>query len=100
AGASEAIKAGPSSADVITGASVHDFRQVGTGGFVLHRNHTDLGASYAYGTEHDYRSNTIAATAGTDFFQRNTKLEFAYAHGFDSVCDVANNAVQASTARV
>ena len=99
-GASESIKAGPTSADVVSAASVKDFRQVGTGGFVLHRGHTDLGASYSYGTEHDYRSNTVSATAGTDFFQRNTKLEFAFAHGFDKVCDVANNAVQGATARV
>jgi Protein of unknown function (DUF3570) len=99
-GASESIKAGPTSADVVSAASVKDFRQVGNGGFVLHRGHTDLGASYSYGTEHDYRSNSVSATAGTDFFQRNTKLEFAFAHGFDKVCDVANNAVQAVTARV
>ncbi|HVW30664.1 MAG TPA: DUF3570 domain-containing protein [Polyangiaceae bacterium] len=99
-GASESVKAGPSVPDVVSTASVHDFRQVATGGFVLHRQHTDLGASYSYGTEHDYRSNTISATAGTDFFQRNTKLEFAYAHGFDDVCDLSLNAVQAPTARI
>ncbi len=99
-GASESKKAGPSVVDAVSAASVHDFRQVAAGGFVLHRGHTDLGASYAYGTEHDYRSNTISATAGTDFFQRNTKLEFAYAHGFDDVCDLALNSVQAPTARV
>jgi hypothetical protein len=99
-GASESVKAGPSVADVVSAASVHDFRQIATGGFELHRGHTDLGAAYSYGTEHDYRSNTVSATAGTDFFQRNTKLEFAYAHGFDSVCDLAGNAVQASTARL
>jgi hypothetical protein len=98
-GASESLKAGASVPDVVTAASVHDFRQVATGGFMLHRGHTDLGASYSYGTEHDYRSNTISATAGTDFFQRNTKLEFAYAHGFDDVCDLALNAVQDPTVR-
>ena len=99
-GASESVKAGPSVADVVSAASVRDFRQVATGGFVLHRGHTDLGAAYSYGTEHDYHSNTISATAGTDFFQRNTKLEFAYAHGFDDVCDLAINAFQAPTARI
>ena len=102
-GASEAVKAGPTFAairpDIVSAASVHDFRQVGTGGFVLHRGHTDLGGAYAYGTEHDYRSNAITANASTDFFERNTKLEFAYAHGFDKVCDLAINALQAVTAR-
>ena len=83
----------------MSAASVHDLRQIGTGGFVLHKEHTDLGAEYSYGTEHDYRSNTITATAGTDFFQRNTKLEFAYSHGFDEVCDLSINALQAVTAR-
>jgi hypothetical protein len=98
-GASESIKAGPTVADVVSAASVHDFRQVGTGGLVVRRNHTEIGASYAYGTEHDYRSNTIAATAVTDFYQRNTKFEFAFAHGFDKVCDLASNASQAPTVR-
>lgn len=98
-GASESVKAGPNVADVVSTASVHDFRQVMGGGLVVRRHHTELGASYNYGTEHDYRSNTIAATAVTDFFQRNTKLEFAYAHGFDKVCDLASNASQAPTNR-
>jgi hypothetical protein len=102
-GASEPVKAGPSfrdKADIVSAASVEDVRHLATGGFTLHRGHTDLGASYAYGTENDYRSNTIAATASTDFFQRNTQLEFAFAHGFDKVCDAAGNGVQPSTARL
>jgi hypothetical protein len=105
-GASESVKAGPNLAstaqatpDIVSAASVTDFRQVATGGLVLHRGHTDLGGSYSYGTEHDYRSNAITATASTDFFQRNTKVELAYAHGFDKVCDLAANAFQAVTAR-
>jgi hypothetical protein len=98
-GASEAVKAGPVTPDVVSAASVTDLRQVATGGAVLHRGHTDLGASYSYGTENDYKSNAIMATAATDFFQRNTKLEFAFGHGFDKVCDLAANKVQAPTAR-
>jgi hypothetical protein len=101
-GASESVKAGPSFADtpdIVSAASVKDVRQVVNGGAVFHHGHTDVGASYAYGTENDYRSNTVSATAGTDFFQRNTKLEFGYSHGFDKVCDLATNEVQAVTAR-
>lgn len=102
-GASESVKAGPSFADtpdIVSAASVTDLRQVATGGVVLHRGHTDLGASYSYGTENDYRSNAITATAATDFFQRNTKLEFAFGHGFDKVCDLAENKLQAPTTRL
>jgi len=102
-GASESVKAGPSFADtpdIVSAASVTDLRQVATGGVALHRGHTDVGASYSYGTENDYRSNAITATAGTDFFQRNTKLEFAFGHGFDKVCDLADNKVQAPTTRL
>ena len=101
-GASESVKAGSSFADrpdIVSAASVTDLRQVATGGVTLHRGHTDLGAAYSYGTENDYKSNEITATAGTDFFQRNTKLEFAFGHGFDKVCDLADNGVQAPTAR-
>jgi hypothetical protein len=101
-GASESVKAGSTfadRADIVSAASVKDFRQVATGGMAFHKGHTDLGVSYAYGTENDYRSNTISATAGTDFFQRNTKLEFAFSHGSDEVCDLANNAVQAPALR-
>ncbi|HVU02429.1 MAG TPA: DUF3570 domain-containing protein [Polyangiaceae bacterium] len=101
-GASESVKAGASfrdSPDIVSAASVHDVRQVGSGGIVLHKEHTDIGAQYAYGTENDYRSQSFTATAGTDFFQRNTKLEIAFGHGQDSVCDLADNRVQAPTAR-
>jgi hypothetical protein len=102
-GASESVKAGPSFSDrpdIVSTASVTDLRHVAGGGIVVRKGHTDLGASYSYGTENDYRSNTIAATAATDFFQRNTKLEFAFAHGFDKVCDLATNSVQPSTTRL
>ena len=102
-GASESVKAGPLFADrpdIVSTASVTDLRHVAGGGVVVRKGHTDLGASYTYGTENDYRSNTIAATASTDFFQRNTKLEFAFAHGFDKVCDLASNGVQPPTTRL
>jgi hypothetical protein len=101
-GASEPLKAGPNfrdTPDIVSAASVTDFRQVATGGLTAHRGHTDFGASYSYGTEHDYRSNAITATASSDFFQRNTKLEVAFSHGFDEVCDLASNARQVSTER-
>lgn len=88
-GASEAVKAGPSSPpDVVSAASVHDFRHVVNGGFTITRKHTHLGAAYTYGTEHDYRSNSFTVTAGSDFLQKNTQIEVGYGRGFDKVCNV------------
>jgi hypothetical protein len=71
-----------------------------SGGFTLRKDHTDIGATFSHGSEHDYRSNTLTATAGSDFFQRNTKIEIAFSHGWDSVCDLAINAVQNPTQRL
>jgi hypothetical protein len=88
-GASESIKAGPLLAnvpDIVSRASVRDFRQMATGGFNITREHTRFGGSYSYGTENDYRSNSFAVSAGTDFLQRNTDVEIGYSKGFDEVC--------------
>ena len=90
-GASEAIKAGPLLAnvpDIVSRASVRDFRQMATGGVAWAREHTRVKASYAYSTENDYRSNSFAVAAGTDFLQRNTDIEIAYSKGFDEVCSL------------
>jgi hypothetical protein len=90
-GASEAIKAGPllsNVPDIVSRASVRDFRQMATGGFALNREHTRLNASYTYGTENDYRSNSFAVAAGTDFWQRNSDIEIGYSKGFDQVCSL------------
>lgn len=91
-GASEGVKAGPlvANPDIVSAASVHDTRHVVSGGLSLLRDNTTLSASYGYGSENDYRSNSISVSAGTDFFQRNSQILLAYAHGFDSVCDRAN----------
>lgn len=101
-GASESVKAGPSFAntpDIVSAASVVDLRQTATGGLTFHKGHTDFGGSYSYGTENDYKSNSFTATASSDFLQRNTRIEAAYAHGFDKVCDLARNANQDPTVR-
>jgi Protein of unknown function (DUF3570) len=88
-GASEPIKAGPlSTPDVISQASVVDTRHSASGGFTITRKNTSLGATYGYGTEHDYRSQSITVNAATDFLQRNTRIELSYARGFDKVCNV------------
>lgn len=99
-GASVAVKAGPlSNPDVVSAASVHDFRQVYSGGFTITRANTHLGASYAYGTEHDYRSNGITVNAGSNFLENNTQIELSYGRGFDEVCNVAYAATLDPTLR-
>lgn len=101
-GATEAIKAGPllsDTPDIVSHASVSDFRHVVGGGATLRRPHAELAAGYERGWENDYRSSTITVTAGADFFQRNTELMVAYSHGFDEVCDLAVNETQDATRR-
>lgn len=92
-GASVATKAGPAyqavnpGVDVVTTASVHDFRQAPSGTLTLRKGDVTYTASYTYGTEHDYRSNSLFAAARTDVFQHNTQLEISYARNWDKVCD-------------
>jgi len=89
-GASEPVKAGPlSSPDVISQASVVDTRNLVSGSFTLSRRNTSLTASYTHAAERDYKSQALAVIAGTEFLQRNTRIELAYARGFDKVCNVA-----------
>ena len=92
-GASVATKAGSvygqsHTPDVVTTASVHDFRNVGRGEIEIKGNTgTSLLAGYSYGTENDYRSNSLHVSARTDAFQHNTQFQLAYARNFDEVCD-------------
>jgi hypothetical protein len=95
-GASVATKAGPAYAsnhpDVITTASVHDLRNLGRGELALKGDITSLTAGYAYGTEHDYRSNSVHVNARTDAYQHNTQFQLSYARNFDQVCDRVQSA--------
>jgi hypothetical protein len=90
-GASESIKAGPllaSQPDIVSQASVVDTRHVANVGIAALREHANVEVGYSYGFENDYRSHAISVSGTTDFFQRNTELTVAYAHGFDSVCNL------------
>jgi Protein of unknown function (DUF3570) len=91
-GASVKTKAGPAygaihSPDVVTTASVRDVRNLARGELTARWDPASLTAGYAYGTEHDYRSNSLHVGARTDAFQHNTQFELSYARNFDSVCD-------------
>ena len=100
-GASVATKAGGAygathAADVVTTASVHDFRNVAMGDVTLKGDTTSLTGGYSYGTEHDYESNAMHVSARSDAFQHNTQFELAYAHNFDKVCDRVQNTALAN----
>src|SRR5688572_26464982 len=89
-GASEAIKAGPITPDIISEAtSLDDTRNVFGGGFTMRRKNTTLTAAYTNGKEEDYKSQAITVTATTEFLQRNTEISMSYGRGFDQVCNQA-----------
>lgn len=101
-GATESVKAGPlSEVDVVSSAtSFSDLRHVGSLGARLRRGSTELGASYARGTEQDYRSQAFTVTAVTELLQKNTRLELSYARGFDRVCTSGFERTLAPSARL
>lgn len=87
-GASEAVKGGRLAAvDIVSAATTFsDTRHVASGGLTITRESTELGLSYSYGTESDYRSHSFGVDAATTFLQKNTELRLSYARGFDEVC--------------
>jgi hypothetical protein len=96
-GASVKDKAGPAyqathpTADVITTASVHDFRNVGKGGFTVKHRNVSFGGGGLYSSENDYHSISFNVMARTELFEHNTQLQLDYAHNFDDVCDLVQN---------
>jgi hypothetical protein len=92
-GASVATKAGSAyqavnpGVDVITTASVKDFRHAPRGGLTLRKGDVAYSATYTYGTENDYKSHSVFVSARTDAYEHNTQFEISYARNFDSVCD-------------
>ena len=96
-GASVKLKAGPAyaathpTADVISTASVNDFRNVGKGGFAIKHDNTSFGAGGLYGSENDYHSISFNVMARTELFEHNTQLQIDYAHNFDDVCDLVQD---------
>lgn len=86
-----AYKATQPAADVISTASVKDFRNVGTGNLAFKKDNTSFGGGYAYSTENDYKSHSFNVFARTELFEHNTQLQIDYAHNFDKVCDTLQN---------
>jgi hypothetical protein len=82
--------------DAVTGATTFsDFRQLAHGGLSYDRPDAGIAASYAYGWEHDYRSQSVSVTTHDDLYDHNFTLALSYTHNWDRVCD-ANNAAAAS----
>jgi hypothetical protein len=102
-GASVAVKAGPTyqaahpGADVVTTASVHDFRNSARGGFTVRKDIVSFTAGYNYSTEHDYRSNSFNVSARTEPLEHDTQFEIDYAHNFDQVCNRVQTAGNPAT---
>lgn len=90
-GATESLKGGRLSPVDIVSSATHfkDTRQQLSAGFTLSPNDSQLSATYSYGTEHDYHSQSFAVQASTNFLQKNTQLTLGYGRGFDHVCTTA-----------
>jgi hypothetical protein len=101
-GATESVKGGRlATVDIVSSATnFDDIRHIATGGLRINRDSTELGLSYSYGTESDYRSHAIAIDAGTTFLQKNTEIVLSYARGFDKVCTTPFEASDAPSARL
>ncbi|HEX4355032.1 MAG TPA: DUF3570 domain-containing protein [Polyangiales bacterium] len=89
-GASVAVVDAPAAkVDAISSASVVDTRHDFHGGFTLRDQTASIDVNYSHAFEHDYLSNSFAATARTDLFDHDTGLSISYARAFDEVCDLA-----------
>lgn len=90
-GATESLKGGRlTPVDIVSSATkFSDTRHQVSGGFGLKRDDTKLSATYGYGTENDYKSNSFSVQSSTSFLQKNTELALAYGRGFDRVCTMA-----------
>jgi hypothetical protein len=95
-GASVAVVDAPGTRpDAITTATqLDDMRNVFNGGLELRSDFGSLRAGYAYGFESDYTSHALTLGARAELFERNTTFDLSYAHGWDSVCDVAQPRMQ------
>ncbi len=92
-GATPRVYGKPMSAVDTVSQATHfsDVRHAFHGGVELRLGPTEIDAGYTYAFEHDYRSHAIDAAAKVDLWGKNTTFKLAYAHNFDSVCDIDNS---------
>ncbi len=90
-GATESLKGGKlSPVDIISSATdFKDTRHHFSLGFAQEYEGAQFTATGAYGFESDYRSLSLAFTAGTTFLQKNTEVVLGYGRAFDEVCTTA-----------
>jgi hypothetical protein len=78
-------------ADAVTGATTFsDFRNEGSVALGFQGRRSRLTFASTIGTERDYLTRQLGATASIDLPGRNTSIALAYSHSFDDVCDKAN----------
>ena len=78
-------------ADAVSSATkFSDTRQEGTVGLGFHGRRSRIDFSATLGTERDYLSHAVGASASIDLPGRNTTVAVAYSHSFDQVCDKDN----------
>ena len=70
-------------ADVISTASVNDFRNVGKRRIHHQARQHVAHRRVLYGTENDYHSISFNVMARTELFEHNTQFQLDYAHNFD-----------------
>ncbi|HEY0712056.1 MAG TPA: hypothetical protein VGF45_05245, partial [Polyangia bacterium] len=80
--------------DAVTGATFADKRHVARGGLSFETASIAFQGGYSYGTESDYKSHTLSASARGDFAERNFSLSLGYTHSADRVCDNPNTFTQ------
>ncbi len=80
--------------DAVSGATFKDTRQSARGAVSFETASVGFTGGYSYGSENDYKSQTLTASARGDFFERNFTLGLAYTRNFDKVCDNANTLAQ------
>ncbi|HEY4243785.1 MAG TPA: DUF3570 domain-containing protein [Kofleriaceae bacterium] len=67
-----------------------DLRQEGDVSLGFHGRRSSIVFNGSFGTERDYLSHSLGATASVDLPGRNTTLSIAYSHSWDQVCDRDN----------
>lgn len=102
-GASVATKAGPAyaavnpGADVISTASVYDFRHKANGGMLVRHGDSTLSGGFTYSTENDYKGRNVNLGAHTEAYDHNTQFDLGYSHSFDSACNRVQPSSSTST---
>ena len=78
---------------VSTATAFSDVRHEGTLALGFMGRRSKISFSGTVGTERDYLSRQIGGDASIDLPGRNTTVELAYSHSFDTVCDKDNGDV-------